>query len=61
MAKFAVTLGDDRIVDVYAPDEAGALKQATHHETTRIVIATKRGHEIFIPVSHAVSAKKLKD
>jgi hypothetical protein len=61
MPKWDVTLQDGRTVPVYAPDEAGALKQANHAEHTRVVIATKRGHEITLYASPAFAAAKVKD
>lgn len=61
MAKFSVTLADNRVIPVYAPDEAGAMKQAAHHETQRVVIATKRNQPITVQTSHPVSVVKVKD
>lgn len=42
MAKYRVTLGDGRTVDVFAPSEDAALGQADHAEATRVEIATRR-------------------
>lgn len=61
MAKWNVRLDDQREIAVYAPDEEGAKKQANHAEKTRLVIATKRGHDIKVELSHAISAMKIKD
>lgn len=61
MPKYQVTLHDGRTVDAHAPNEEGAMKQAKHHETTRIVIATKRGHPIGPDASSPHSVQKVKD
>jgi len=61
MPKYHVTLADGRNLDVYAPDEAGALSQALHHETTRVVIATKRDRPVTVNVASPVRADKIKD
>lgn len=57
--KFRVTHEDGRTTDVFAPDEAGAKRQANHQETTRMVIATRLGHSAE-PMSLAVSAVCIK-
>jgi hypothetical protein len=54
--KFLVTLEDGRTVKVCAPDEAGARKQANHHEKTRVVIANRRGLPEGPEMAMAVSA-----
>ncbi len=61
MAKYSVVLTDGRTLSVFAPDEEGAKKQVMHQETSRIVIATKRGHDITVPPSFPFSVTKLKD
>ena len=61
MPKFHVTLHDGRIIPVHSAHPDLAMKQATHHETSRIVIATKRGQEVTVPVSSAASVVKVKD
>jgi hypothetical protein len=38
-----VTHEDGRTTDVCAPDLAGAKRQANHQETTRMLIASRRG------------------
>lgn len=61
MPKYQVTLHDGRTIDAHAPSPEGAMKQAKHHETTRIVIATKRGHPTGPDVSSPCSVTKVKD
>jgi len=61
MAKFDVTLADGRSVSVFAPDVAAALRQAGHQETTRVIIAAKRGHPQGANASIGMSAVKVKD
>lgn len=61
MAKYAVTHEDGRVTNVYAPDEAGAKKQALHQETTRAVIAAKRGTPPGPDTSIPIFVTKLKD
>lgn len=53
--KYRVTHEDGRTTVVCAPDVAGAKRQANHQETTRMVIATRRGLPSE-PMSLAVSA-----
>lgn len=59
--KWAVTLEDGRTFDVYAPEEAGAKKQANHQEMTRVVIANRLGLPARPDPSIAVAATKLKE
>lgn len=61
MAKWQVTLADGREMSVYAPDEEGARAQASHAETTRVIIAAKRGQPQGPNASIAFSVKKVKD
>lgn len=61
MPKYDVTLMDGRILPVISANEDLAKKQALHHETSRIVIATKRGQEITVPPSIPFSITKVKD
>ena len=61
MAKFDVTLADGRSVSVFAPDVAAALLQAGHQETTRVIIAAKRGHPQGPNASIGMTAVKVKD
>jgi hypothetical protein len=42
MAKYRVTLGDGRTLDVYAHSEAGAKEQAIHQEASRHDIADQK-------------------
>jgi hypothetical protein len=42
MAKYRVTLGDGRTLDVFAPSEDAASLQAAHAEATRVEIASRR-------------------
>ena len=48
-------------ISVYAPDGAAALLQAGHQETTRVIIAAKRGHPQGPNASIGMSAVKVKD
>jgi hypothetical protein len=57
--KWKVTHEDGRQTVVCAPDEALARRQANHAETSRVVIATKRGLPPGPPPSMAVSAECL--
>lgn len=57
--KYRVTHDDGRTTLVYAPDEAGAKRQANHQETTRVVIQTRRGLRVQPELSIAVSAECL--
>lgn len=61
MAKFRVTHEDGRSTDVFAPDEAGAKKQANHQETTRAIIDGRRGLPSRIDPSLAISVVKIKE
>lgn len=62
MPKYEVTLMDGRVLPVISANEDLAKKQASHHETTRIVIATKREQtEGLLPPSVPVSIRKVKD
>lgn len=61
MPKYEVELHDGRKIPVHSANEDLAKKQANHHETTRIVIATKRGEEITTPPSIAKDIRKIKD
>lgn len=63
MAKYDVTLKDGRSVLVYADDEAGALKQARHEETSRIQseIHSRLNKPLGPSFQEPVSATKLKD
>lgn len=60
MAKYRVTHDDGRTTEVFAPDDASAKKQANHAETSRVVIADRRGHPRVDP-SLAVSVQKIKE
>lgn len=53
--KFDVTHEDGRVTRVHAPDEAGARRQANHQETTRALIAARRGLPA-APIAIALSA-----
>ena len=61
MAKYVVTHEDGRQTKVYAADESGAKRQANHAETSRIIIAGRRGIPDRVPASLAVGVEKLKD
>jgi hypothetical protein len=61
MSKYRVTHEDGRTTDVFAPDEDLAKKQANHSETTRVVIADRRGTPRENEPSIAVSAEKIKE
>lgn len=61
MAKYVVTHEDGRQTKVYAADEAGAKKQANHAETSRVIIAGRRGIPHGPDASLAFSVEKLKD
>lgn len=62
MPKYEVTLLDGRVLPVLSSNEELAMKQANHHETTRIVIATKRDKvEGLLPPSVAMKVRKVKD
>ena len=61
MAKWTVTHEDGRTTDVYAKDEGEAKKQANHHETTRVIIAGKRGVPHGPDASLSVSVVKVKN
>jgi hypothetical protein len=61
MAKYVVTHEDGRQTKVYAANESGAKAQANHAETSRIIIAGRRGVPDRTPPSLAVSVEKLKD
>ena len=61
MAKYRVTHEDGRTTDVHAGNETLAKKQANHQETSRVIIAGKRGHPPGADPSLAVSVEKLKD
>lgn len=54
--KYRVTHEDGRTTDVQAPDEALAKRQANHQETTRVLIAGRRGLVDRTPMSMAVAA-----
>ena len=61
MPKWQVTHEDGRTTNVFAPDEPAAKKQAQHQETTRAVIAGKRGFEVKPNPSAPASVKFVKD
>jgi hypothetical protein len=66
MAKWRVALTDGREISVFAPDEQQALRQALHAESSRVVIATKRGQQLGpdtgLPyAAHPLTAEKIKD
>jgi hypothetical protein len=61
MAKYVVTHEDGRQTKVYAADETGAKKQANHAETSRVIIAGRRGIPHGPDASLAFSVEKLKD
>jgi hypothetical protein len=61
VAKWVVTHEDGRQTNVYAADEKTAKKQANHHETTRVIIAGKRGVPHGPDASLAFSVEKVKD
>lgn len=61
MAKFEVDMADGRTISIISANEQLAQKQAIHHETSRVVIATKRGQEIDVPPSIPVGIRKVKD
>ena len=61
MAKWVVTHEDGRTTNVYAPNEDGAKKQANHQETSRVIIAGKRGLPHGPDPSLSVSVEKVKD
>jgi hypothetical protein len=61
MAKYRVTHEDGRTTDVFAGDEAQAKRQANHQETTRVIIADKRGTPRGSEPSLSVSVEKVKD
>lgn len=60
MAKYVVTHEDGRQTAVYASDVAGAKKQANHAETSRVIIAQKRGLPHGPDPSLAVSVTQVK-
>lgn len=59
--KYLVTLADGRTLHVYAANEDQARKQAAHAETTRVIIAAKRGQPIGPDASIAFHIEKVKD
>lgn len=61
MPKFEVELSDGRKISTFAPDDAGAKKQALHHETSRIQIAALRRQPVTVSVAFPVNAVKVKD
>ena len=61
MAKWAVTHLDGRVTYAFAPDADGAKKHANFAETSRHIIAGRRGVPERIEASLAVSAEKVKD
>ena len=61
MPKYRVTLTDGRTTDAYAPDEAGAKKQAEHWDRDRFIIAVKKGMDPGPSISTSASVVKLKD
>lgn len=61
MAKYRVTHEDGRTTDVYAADDAGAKRQANHQETTRVIIAGRRGVPERVDPSLSVSVIKIKE
>lgn len=58
MAKYLVTLGDGRSLDVYAPSEAAALVHANHQETTRIQIMASRRLAASLPPDQLLGEAK---
>lgn len=61
MAKWRAQLVDGRTLEVYAPDEAQAMAQANHAETTRVIILGKRDLPIKPLASSAVGVTRIKD
>ena len=61
MPRYDVTLQDGRVVNVISANEDLAMKQASHQEKTRIVIATKRGLDPGADPASPVDIKKVKD
>lgn len=63
MATYTVTHEDGRTTTVLSDssDEGRIKRQANHAETTRILIAEKRGHPIGPDASIAVKVEKVSD
>lgn len=62
MPQYEVTHEDGRKTRVHSSaDEAAIKKQANHAETTRVIIANRRGENPGHDPSLAVSVKKIKD